>query len=367
MTKTISLRSQLVAAVLAILIAAGVWTGRGAVMTAFGPSAGQSGETRRAAAAIRVVTADVVFAADDLGLEAVGTGRALKSVSLRPESEGKVVEMALAAGAHFSKGEALLKLDDTDETIAVGLASARLEEAERDLQRAEQLQGRGFAAVAALDEARTAAKVAAFELQLAAERLADRTLRAPFDGVASFPEIEVGDWIDTDDVVARFDDRSTLLIEFDAPEVLLSRIEIGMVVGVESAAAPGVEIAGEITAIDSRLDATNRSARIRVSARNEEDALRPGASFNVRLNLPGPRYARAPELALQFAREGLHVWRVSDGKAERVPVTLVRRRADGVLVEGGLREGDRIVVEGAQRLAPGRAVEITADPAARSS
>jgi len=72
--------------------------------------------------------------------------------------------------------------------------------------------------------------------------------------------------------------------------------------------------------------------------------------------LPGRTFARIPSLAFQYAREGGYVWRVVDARAEKVPATLVRRGAGGVLVEAELAPGDLVVVEGVQRLRPGRAV-----------
>ncbi|MGD1870895.1 MAG: efflux RND transporter periplasmic adaptor subunit [Neomegalonema sp.] len=366
MIRGVSFGKQALVSLVIILLAAGLWSARGAISSALGVSPDQTTEVAKSQRpAIRVVTANVALADDDLYLEALGTGRAQRSVSLRGESEGKIVEMALAAGARFAAGEVLLRLDDVDERLEVALAEARLEQADRSLGRAEQLEDRGFTAQANLDNARTAARIARLELERARQTLKDRSLRAPFDGVASIPEVEVGDWIDSDDVVATFDDRSVLLIEFEAPELLLPRIRLEMPVAVVNPAAPGLEITGAVAAIDSRVDAVSRSARIRIAAPNPDDRLRPGASFEVRLNLEGARYPSVPELALQFSREGLYVWRAVDGKADRVAVRLIRRRTEGVLVEGDLNAGDLVVVEGAKRLTQGRALQAVADPAAR--
>jgi multidrug efflux pump subunit AcrA (membrane-fusion protein) len=65
-----------------------------------------------------------------------------------------------------------------------------------------------------------------------------------------------------------------------------------------------------------------------------------------------------PELALQWGRDGAHVWVVRDGQALQVPVRLVRRLDGSVLVDGALQPGEPVVVEGVQRLRPGRAVSV---------
>lgn len=280
---------------------------------------------------------------------------------LRSEAAGQVVEMALAPGRRFSRGDVLMRLDATEPRLQRDLAKAQAEEAARVLDRYKRLRSSGAAAVATYEEAATAAEVARIELARAEDALEDRILRAPFDGVSGLPETEEGEWIDAGDEIAAFDDRSVILVEFELPEAYLARVRPGLQVGVRSPTAPGREYAGTVSAIDSRVSVASRTARVRVSVPNADDALRPGASFSVRLDLPGDSYPSIPELALQFARGSLHVWRVTDGKAERVEVSMIRRREGRVLVEGPLEPGDVVVVEGAQRLSPGREVRVVDD------
>ena len=315
----------------------------------------------RGGGAVAVAVAEVGEARDDILFEAIGTGRARRTATLRPDGDGKVIALALAGGARFQKGDVLLKLDSASAQLAAELAAARLEDAQRTLRRQQQLQGRGAAAEASLDAARTAATVAEIELRQAQQTLEDQLLRAPFDGVSAIPQVDIGDWIDEDDVIAQYDDRAVLFIEIDVPETLLPRLSIGMAAEIATAAAPDTWRTAAVAAIDSRLDPVNRAARVRVEAPNPEDDLRPGGAFTVRLSLSGAAYPTAPELALQFSREGMHVWRIADETAERVPVRLVRRRADSVLIAGDLSPGDKVVVEGARRLSPGKKVKITQD------
>ena len=79
-------------------------------------------------------------------------------------------------------------------------------------------------------------------------------------------------------------------------------------------------------------------------------------SFAVELIIPGKSYPAVPELALQWAKGESFVWTVKDGRARRVNVRTVKRQNSIILVEGELRDGDPLVVEGVQRLRQGRAV-----------
>ncbi len=339
--------------------AAFLWQERDEALAWFGtPTDGGAREAGSRDEGVPVLVAPVETADDDLVLEAVGTGRARLSVSLRPETAGKISEIALEAGRRFDKGDVLLRLDDREQQLALSLAEARLAEAERRLERYSRLEGSGAATSVTLDEVSTTAEVNRIEAEQARKALEDRTLRAPFAGVSGLPALEVGDRVDTDDEVATFDDRSEILVEFELPEALLSRVEPGLDVTATTPAFPGRSFEGKVSAINSRVDAASRTARVRVAIPNPDDLLRPGASFAIRLELPGGSYPIVPELALQFSRGSLHVWRVSDGRSEQVEVELIRRRAGDVLVDGPLLDGDLVVVEGTQRLEPGKLVRV---------
>lgn len=350
---------QVFIAALILGVAGVVWQQQEAILASLGfSSQAETARKGRGAAGIPIIVAPVSKASDDLVFEVVGTGRAKRSVMLRLEAEGKVVGSALASGARFDAGKPMLTLDDKEQRLALTLAKTKLSEAQRIQRRYERLQTSGAAGSAKLDEVRTAAQVLALEVQKAEEALADRVLNAPFDGVSGLANVEVGDWVDSNVDIASFDDRSVLLVEFDLPEHLLGRIAKGLPIAASTPAFGGRVFRGEVTAIDSRVDAASRSARIRVSIPNEEDLLRPGASFTIQLNLPGREYPEVPELAVQFSKGALHVWRVLGENAEKVEVRLVRRRNSAVLVEGALDPGDLVVIEGTQRLAPGKAVTV---------
>ena len=356
---------QLVLTVLLLGAALGLWVERDAVLGLFGVGDNGAGAEDRPQAApegVPVIVAPVRWAPDDVTVEVVGTGRAQRTVTLRTEAEGKIVAMNLTAGRHYAKGEVLLRLDDADQRLALALAESRHAEAKRVLDRFEQLHSKGTAATARLDEVSTLAKIAAIELEQAREFLADRTLRAPFDGVAGLPEVEAGDRVDNDDAIATFDDRSTLLVEFDLPEALQARVADGAAVTATTPAHGDRRFDGWVSAIDSRIEAATRTTRVRIAIPNEGDLLRPGASFTIRMALPGTAYPLVPELALQFSRGSLHVWRIAEGRAEKVPVKLIRRRAGEVLVEGPLEEGEPVVTEGTQRLSPGKPVHLVQPP-----
>jgi len=351
------LAAQIVVA--AALIAGGIWVilERDAALALIGVAPSSPMPAGRTAQPDQpVLTRDVEGSADDLKLQAVGTGSARRSVTLKADASGQIVSINFEAGSRVKAGQPLMTLADRQERLALDLAKVRLTEAQRNLERFQQLKRRGSATTVILQEAETQAEVARIARDSAATALDKRTIRAPFDGVTGIPLVTPGARVDVETDVVSLDDRSTLRVEFDLPEKYLARLAVGNPVEAQTPAFPGRVFPAEIVEIDSRVDELSRTARVRAEIANTDDLLRPGMSFVVDVFLPGELRAAVPQLAVQWGRNGAYVWRVIDGVAQPAQVQLLGRRDGLVLVEGDVVPGDVVVIEGVQRLRPGRGV-----------
>ena len=102
-------------------------------------------------------------------------------------------------------------------------------------------------------------------------------MRAPFDGITGLASVEIGDRIATDDMIGNFDDRSSILVEFDLPEALAGAgVHWAWRHGDNAFGRRSRSFEGEISAIDSRVNAATRTARVRASIDNTADLLAPG-------------------------------------------------------------------------------------------
>jgi len=158
------------------------------------------------------------------------------------------------------------------------------------------------------------------------------------------------------------DDRTAILVDFWAPERFAVAIEPGQPVEASSIARPGQVFSGKVEAIDNRIDPASRTMRIRARVENPGDVLRAGMAFNVGMRFAGERYPAVDPLAIQWDGEGSYVWQVRDNKSVKTRVRVVQRNPDAVLVGGELKEGDRIVTEGLQRVREGAPVRILGAP-----
>ncbi len=310
--------------------------------------------------AVPVIVEAVGEASDEILIEAIGTARALRSVTLFPDADGEVVDVAVTAGEAVAEGQVVMRLDDENAVLAVAVAETRVAEAESALDRANQLRRANILARANVRDAEIVVERSKLELRQAEEALADRSLKAPFAGIVGIAKVEIGDRVTTESEIVTLDDRSTLWVEFELAERYLSRLSLGMALTARTPTFPDRRVDGRIEKIDSRVDPISRTVLVRAAFQNDEDVLRPGMSFFVSLRLPGPKLASVPELALQWEAGESYLWRIVGGLAERVPVAARRRFDNRVLIEGDVRPGELVVVEGVQRLRAGRPVTISA-------
>lgn len=312
----------------------------------------------RARQAVPVVVAPVRIESLRTRIEAVGTARARRSVSLFAESAGEVVAVNFQPGDRVQRGDVLLALDAREQRLALELAELRLDDAQRLLSRYTGANAASDRTVpeTTVDEARTAmetARIARDQARLALDR---RFVRAPFDGYVGITDIDAGDRVDTTTAITTMDDRSVLLVSFAVPEAFVGRVDTGDAVRIEAWNADRSLASGRVVDLDSRVDPLSRSFITRAEVPNETDRLRPGMSFRVRLDLTGAEYPAVPEVAVQWGPDGAYVWAVRDSEARRVPVRLVQREQGQVLVEGDLPRGTQIVGEGMQSMREGLAV-----------
>lgn len=354
-----SLFKQLLALAVIAGIAAAAWYSDGFGLIGETARNAQSAEAEGPAQAPPVVVEPARLQSDAAIVEAVGTGEAIQGVTIYPETAGEVRSVLFQAGERVEQDTPLLQLDDEDEVLAVELAKVRLQEARQQLARYERAAPSGAVSASEVDTARTEVEAAKIELSRAELSLRKRSVRAPFAGILGIPQVDAGDRVTESTAIATLDDRSILLVSFEVPEAFAYGIEVGQEIEAITWARPGEAFSGRVDSTAARIDPVTRTLTVRARLPNPEDRLRSGMSFVIRVPIGGNRLPSVPSVSVQWQREGAYVWRIdAQDRAEKVYIEVRKRSDTWVLVEGGIVEGDRIVVEGVQRLRPGIAVEL---------
>jgi membrane fusion protein (multidrug efflux system) len=308
-------------------------------------------------APVEVVVLQPVRVQEDV--TAVGSLRANQSVMMRTEVTGRVAAIGFRDGQPVRRGQLLIGLDASLNEAEVAQARAELALAQSNLKRTEDLAKKNFVSGSAQDQAESNVAVLQARLQLAEARLSKMRVLAPFDGVVGIRTVNVGDVLRDGTDIVNIEDIKTLKVDFRVPERLFTQLKVGLPVEVMTDALPGATYRGAIEAINPRIDANGRSLELRASLGNTDGRLRPGMFARVRV-IVGDRAEAflVPEEAIVPQGDSFFVFRVAEGRAQRVPVRLGVRREGKVELLDNVRAGDRIVVAGMRVQRDGQPVRV---------
>jgi RND family efflux transporter MFP subunit len=313
------------------------------------------GGNRRGGGAVLVTVAPAASGIVNDRLEAIGDGQAIKSVTVMPAVAGTLASVDIQSGAKVEAGTIVARLDNSSETIAVNSAKLALSSAEEKVARYKGLQS---VTRVERDEAQRTVEEAKLALETAELNLQRRIITAPIGGIAGIVAVNPGDNVTTQTQIVALDDRSEILVDFWVPERFANAIAVGAPVEASAISQPGKLFKGSVAAIDNRIDPASRTIRVRAQIPNADDELRAGMSFAVSMKFAGQTYPAVDPLSVQWDSKGSYVWRLNKDKAERVPVRIIQRNPENVLVEGDIKEGDLIVSEGMQRVRPGSQLTV---------
>jgi membrane fusion protein, multidrug efflux system len=323
-------------------------------------------------------TVDQVF-------EFVGNVEASRSVAVRPQVGGVILERPFSEGAAVEPGQVLYRLDRTSYDAAWRSAKARLSEAEARLANAESnlqrltplladnaISRQDFDnAEAAAKQARAAVEDFRAEVDRTRKDLDDTVVRAELAGRVGKANLEVGARVrGSDDVLTSIDVLDPIYVTFrPSGQQLLSwrrdprsnrMLVPGGGVRIE-AVLPDGSIApnqGRLDFVDPVLDPATGTQAFRASFPNAHRTLLPGQFVRVRLlGLTRDNAILVPQRAVlqQLGRQSVFVVGPGDTVQAR-DVQATTWEGDQWLIEQGLAAGDRVVVDGVQKIGPGRPV-----------
>jgi membrane fusion protein (multidrug efflux system) len=329
-----------------------------------------------------------------LTLEYTAHSAGSREVEVRARVSGILERRNYVEGEAVRAGQSLFTIDPIPFELAVahaeaGLeaAAARLQQAEREAARLKPLSEIEAVSRKAYDDAVSAAAIARAEVLAARARLREARVNlgytrveAPIAGITSRALQSEGSLVSGPEVllttVTQID---PIHVIFGIPAIeqlrLRREVEQGRLAWpadgrfrVVVVLADGSEVprAGRVDFTDVRIDRDTGTSEARAELANPDGLLRPGQFVRVRLE--GARRPAAfllPQRALLEGPQGRFVY-VADGedKAAQRPVEVAEWRGGEVVVTAGLAAGERVVVDGLLRLAPGAALRIVPEGAA---
>ena len=289
----------------------------------------------------------------------VGTLEANETVEIKSELDGRITTIAFEEGQPVRAGQLLVQLD-TDKlkaSLAEAEANRRLADASR--QRYEALAGTDAVSRQELDQAVATAEASRATAELLRAQLRDATLLAPFDGMVGERLVSPGQFVAKGALLTTVVSADPIKAAFRVPERHLSQLRKGQAVDLRVAAYPDELFRGTVIFLDPQVDEATRTALVKAAVSNPEGRLRSGMLATAQLTLRVREQALViPETALLQQGDVVSVFIVGpDDVVQPRPVTAGLRIPGGIEITEGMTEGERVVVEGLQKLRPGAKVK----------
>ena len=304
---------------------------------------------------------DVSVAVRDTAIEAISaTGQieAVQSIELRPDVDGRIVEILVREGAIVGAGTPLFKVDDAELVAQTARLEAERDLAAQSLARTRELLAQDAASQAELEQTEARARGTQAELELTQLRLERTVVRAPFGGVVGQRFVSLGDYVTTSTGLVTLQTVDPQRAVFDVPERYAARLELGQAVSFRVAAVTDRSFQGVVDFVDPVVQLPGRTILIKAQVGNPDRVLQSGMFIEARLATEIRADAViVPEDALLPLEMGTFVWVVTpEGTATRRAVILGIRRPGFVEIVDGVQAGEPVVVGGLERLFEGARV-----------
>jgi len=366
-----ALKTVVLVAVGVALAGGGYWygTSRGPMTAGAGgggaakQAQGGAGKAPGAGGPAQVEATRVTMAQMPQIIMAVGSLRSDESVTLRPEVAGRIIAIRFEEGQRVTKGQTLVQLDAAVNQAEVQQARTNLDLAKTKYDRAVDLAGRNFISGQARDESKSAYELAQASLALVEARFARTEIKAPFSGIIGLRVVSIGDYVKEGADLVNLEAIDPIKVDFRVPENFLRDVKVGQTLQVSLDAIPGKTYDGRVIAVNPLLDAAGRSVVVRAQVRNQDVSLRPGMFARIGLLTQTKRDAMiVPEESLVPQGADNYLFRIVEGKANRVKVETGQRRDGKVEIVNGIGKDDEIVTAGQARLRDGTPVKIAGAP-----
>lgn len=315
-------------------------------------------------------------------ISTLGNVRSLRSVEIRPQVDGVLVELPVKEGQFVSRGDLLARIDDRAIVAALdqakaqrAVAQAQLASARLDLGRYQSLVKTQAISTQTLDQQsalvdQLQATVRTHEANVVANQvqLSHTRIHAPNDGWVGIHTVHEGSFLRASDALGLFSvvQLDPISVEVALPQAMLPQLQ-GLLAGsgdnpvpMQAYSGDGGLLLGEgqLTLIDNRVSNQTGTIRLKGDFANPDGRLWPDQSVTVSLRVQTLSDALVvPQRALRQGADQILVWRVVDGTAAPQPVQ-VRHSDNEIAVISGLAAGDTVVIDGYSRLRPGAAVRI---------
>ena len=294
-------------------------------------------------------------------ISAIGIAESLQGVDISGSEAGLVADIYFDSGAKVSAGEPLVKLDSSKEEADLKATQAQIPAAKADLERKRKLVKERVVSQSDLDDAQSRYdELTAQSISLKAT-IDRRVLTAPFGGILGIRKVNKGQYLQPGDQIVSLQDLSIMRMRFLVGQKDYAKIKLGQDIEARFDAYPGEVFKGRISAIEPSVKYQSGIIPIQAEIPNSDARLLPGMYGSLEVLLPDrSTKVVVPQSAVTFNLYGETIYVIDEQTmtVQQATVQTGARRDNIVVVETGLKAGQRVVVAGQLKLSNGTKVNV---------
>lgn len=273
--------------------------------------------------------------------------------NISPSTYNRIKEIRVDVGDRVSRGQVLVVLDKAN----IDQLKVRLDNAEREYNRAVELLNIGAGTQQAVDQLKTELDAARTQYN---NTLENTVLTSPITGVVTARNYDPGDMTSAQPVLTVGQLSPAVKVLVNVTEGDFSKVKTGMPVEVNLDVYEGETFNGTISQIYPTIDPLTRTFIVEVKIQNPGERIRPGMFARVKLDLGTKDRVVVPDRAVvkQTGSGNQYVYVYSNGKVSYNRVELGQRLGDTYEILSGVNSGDSVVITGQARLVNGAAVQL---------
>ena len=308
----------------------------------------------------RVKTEVVSSASDMTGQTFVGIIEESEGTAVSFTGMGVVKRVLVNEGQVVNRGQLIAEMDDTQARNLLAGADAQMNQANDALERYKMLHDNGSLPEVQWVEIQSKVAQAKSQYEVAKKNLADCRLTAPVSGIIGRKLVGAGETAMPSQAVVTILDINTVKVKVAIPEAEISGITASTpsTINVE---AVQKQVSGGKIEKGVQADALTHTYEVRINVQNGDRKLLPGMVASVQFAAVAQQQteqAMLPVTAVQRRADGsLFVWTVAkDSTAHRTTVSTGETQGNRIAISNGIESGQRVVIEGYQKLSEGTKV-----------
>lgn len=302
-----------------------------------------------------------------------GTIEEMNGTALSMIGGGTLRQLNVSQGQMVNKGQLLATVDGYNQSSAVAASQAQTQQAKNALAQAQDYykrmkliydngslpEVRWVEAKTQLKQAELAVSAAKAGENISRKSLTDTRLYAPFSGYISTKMAEIGQNIGPGMPVVILVKIDRVKVKISVPEGEIVNIQKGQQVWLSVASLGGKSFTGQIVEKGVSADPMSRSYEVKAIIKNPDHELLPGmvCQVGIKGNNVSPSIIIPANIIQLTSDNKTFIWTVKGNKAQKTYITIGENMTDGVRVENGLAMGDKVIIEGQQKISSGMTIK----------